>query len=174
MEGVLANTSNLNRETQDGTIFYRRRIADWIRRYSIEFVLVILVAAFVIVSTVITAKGRAVFREAKDVRTALKFVGTQYYGQNSCIYDPSEITGLIDGAAEDIEAVSTRKGQVTLYAWDEKDNEPLRFEYRKGFYTVTYTADKYTGKTAENGKINQMMGTWTVTYSFNILNYESD
>ena len=43
-----------------------------------------------------------------------------------------------------------------------------------GGLCVTYTADKYTGKTGENGKVNQMMGTWTVTYSFNILNYESD
>ena len=96
---------------------------------------------------------------------ALKFVGTQYYGANSCIYDPSKITGLADGAAEDVAAVSTRKGKVYLFAWDE---------YRKGLYTVTYIADKYTGKTGEDGRVNQMMGHWDVTYSFNVLNYDSE
>ena len=174
MEGVLANTSNIDRERAEGTVFYRRRVGDWLRRYVIELVLVALFAAFLITTTVITAGARTAFREAKDIRTALKFVGTQYYGQNSCIYDPSKIDGLKEGAADDIAAVSTRYGKVFLYAWDENDNEPLRFEYRKGFYTVTYIADKYTGKTSEDGRINQMMGHWDVTYSFNVLNYDSE
>lgn len=177
MEGVFTNTSKRNREnreSREGTVFYRRRIGDWLRRYVIELVLVALVIAFVITTTIITIGARSAFREAKDVRMALKFVGTQYYGANSCIYDPSKITGLADGAAEDVAAVSTRKGKVYLFAWDEKENEPLRFEYRKGLYTVTYIADKYTGKTGEDGRVNQMMGHWDVTYSFNVLNYDSE
>ena len=174
MEGNLANASDINRENQEGTIFYRRRIGDWIRRYIIELVIITLVLVFAAATTIITVGARKAFREAKDVRTALMFVGTQYYGTGTSIYDASKPTGLLDGAAEDIADVSTRKGEVYLYAWDNKQNEPLMFEYRKGLYTVTYVADSYTGKTSEDGKVYRMMGTWNVTYSIRILNYESE
>ena len=136
--------------------------------------IIALVLVFAATVTVITTQARHVFREAKDVRMALKFVGTQYYGEDSSIYDPSKTTGLRDGAAEDIEEVSTRKGQVYLYAWDSKENEPLMFEYRKGAYTVIYIADSYTGKTDENGKVNRMMGSWEVKFSLRVLNYDTE
>ena len=170
----MANTSNLSNEKNEGTIFYRRRIGDWFRRYIIELVFVTLVLAFVIGTTVITAKARKVFREAKDIRTALKFVGTQYYGTSSSIFDPSKNDGLIEGAAEEIADVSTHNGHVTLYAWNEKENEPLKFEYRKGSYTVVYTDDSYKETSKESGHANQMMGHWEVMYSFRILDYESE
>jgi len=170
----LANASDIRIENEEGTVFYRRRIGDWLRRYIIELVVITLVLIFVVVSTAITLSARRAFREAKDVRLALKFVGTQYYGANTSIFDPSKPTGLADGAAEDIAAVSTQKGQVILYAWDEKENVPLKFEYRKGLYTVTYVADTYTGKISEDGKVYQLMGHWDVTYSIRVLNYDSE
>ena len=170
----MANTYDRYNESREGTIFYRRRIGDWIRRYIIELVIIALVIAFAITTTVISVGARNAFREAKDVRTALMFVGTQYYGTESCIYDASKPTGLIDGAAEEIADISTRSGKVYLYAWDDKNNEPLMFEYKKGMYTVTYIADSYVGKTSEDGKTYRMMGTWNVTYSINVLNYESE
>lgn len=170
----MANASNNNIEGREGTVFYRRRIGDWIRRYIIELVVIFLVVGFVITTTVITAGARKAFREAKDVRMALKFVGTQYYGMNSCIYDPSKVNGLTDGAAEDVAVVSTRKGEVFLYAWDEKENMPLKFEYRKGLYVVTYVSDRYAGSSGEDSKANQMMGHWNVTYSLRILDYDSE
>ena len=170
----MVSNSNINSENREGTVFYRRRIGDWIRRYIIELVIITLAVAFGIATMIVTSGARRAFREAKDVRTALKFIGTQYYGGNSSIFDASAATGLIDGAAEEIATVSTHNGQVLLYAWDEKDCEPLRFEYRKGPYIVIYVADKYTGKTGEDGQVNQMMGRWDVKYSFNVLNYESE
>ncbi len=174
LEGILAKASENINESREGTIFYRRRISDWIRRYIIELVIIFLVVAFAITTTIITVGARKAFREAKDVRTALMFVGTHYYGTGSCIYDPSKPTGLIDGADQEIEDVSTRHGQVYLYAWDDKNNEPLMFEYKKGLYTVSYVADSYVDKASEDGKVYRMMGTWNVTYSIRILNYESE
>lgn len=170
----MSDTSNVNKENREGIIFYRRRIADWIRRYFIEIVLIFLVLAFLITSTVITSAARTAFREAKDVRMALKFVGTAYYGSGTSIYDQSTPTGLSKGAAEDVADVSTHKGQVVLYAWDEQANEPLMFEYRKGSYTVTYIADTFTGKTGEDGKVNHMMGRWEIKYTINILTYDTE
>ncbi len=162
------------RERREGTVFYRRRIGDWIRRYIIELVIIAAAVTFGIVTTVVTSNARRVFREAKDIRTALRFVGTQYYGGNTSIYDPSDPTGLAKGAAESIAEVSTHDGQVFLYAWDEEENVPLRFEYKKGAYTVSYTADVYSGKNKENESASQMMGRWDVTYSFNVLKYEAE
>lgn len=170
----MSNNSNIERENREGIIFYRRRIGEWIRRYIIELMIIALVLAFAITTTIITTQARHVFREAKDIRMALKFVGTQYYGENVSIFDSSKTTGLKDGAAEDIAEVSTRKGQVFLYAWDDKDNEPLMFEYRKGAYSVIYIADTYTGKTGENGKVNHMMGSWEVKFSIRVLNYDTE
>ena len=170
----MSNTSVIEKENREGVIFYRRRIGDWIRRYIIELVIIALVLAFIITSTVITTGARRAFREAKDVRMALKFVGTQYFGENSSIFDKTKTTGLKDGAAEDIADISTRKGEVVLYAWDDKSNEPLMFEYRKGSYTVIYIADTYTGKTDEHGKVNHMMGRWEVKFSINVLTYDTE
>lgn len=170
----MSNTSDIEKENREGVIFYRRRIGDWIRRYIIELVIIALVLAFIITSTVITTGARRAFREAKDVRMALKFVGTQYFGENSSIFDKTKTTGLKDGAAEDIADISTRKGEVVLYAWDDKANEPLMFEYRKGSYTVIYIADTYTGKTDEQGKVNHMMGRWEVKFSINVLTYDTE
>lgn len=170
----MSDNSSLDRENREGIIFYRRRIADWIRRYIIEIVLIALVLVFVITSTVITAAARRTFREAKDVRMALKFVGTAYFGSGNSIYDSSNPTGLTDGAAEDITDVSTRKGQVILYAWDEKSCEPQMFEYRKGPYTVVYIADTLSGKTGEDGKVNHMMGRWEIKYTINVLTYDTE
>ena len=110
----MANASDIRIENEEGTVFYRRRIGDWFRRYIIELVFLTLVLIFVVVSTAITLSARKAFREAKDVRMALKFVGTQYYGNNSSIFDPSRPTGLVEGAAEEIADVSTHKGQVYL------------------------------------------------------------
>lgn len=169
----MTDTSNELRERREGTVFYRRRIGDWLRRYIIELVIITLAVVFGIVTTVITSNARKVFREAKDVRTALKFVGTQYYGGNTSIFDPSKASGLAEGAADLIAEVSTRDGQVFLYAWDEEENMPLRFEYRKGAYTVVYTADSYENINEEI-KANQMMGKWSVTYSFDVLKYEAE
>ena len=170
----MTDTSNDNRVKREGTVFYRRRIGDWFRRYIIELVIITLAVIFGIVTTVITSNARKVFREAKDVRTALKFVGTQYYGGNTSIFDPSKASGLAEGAADLIAEVSTRDGQVFLYAWDEEENMPLRFEYRKGSYTVVYVADSYIESKKDTAIPNQMMGKWNVTYSFDVLKYEAE
>ena len=173
----MAESSRLKAEKREGTVFYRRRIGDWLRRYVIELVILALAIIFGIVTTVITMNARRVFREAKDVRYALKFVGTQYYGNGTSIYDPSKPTGLAEGAAEAIAEVSTQNGQVFLYAWDEKESMPLRFEYRKGAYTVVYIADVANSNkdnTNGTGLPNQLMGHWDVTYSFNVLTYDSE
>ncbi|MCR4688237.1 MAG: hypothetical protein K5745_01650 [Saccharofermentans sp.] len=157
-----------------GTEFYRRRIGDWFRRYVIELVMLAVIIVFAVVTAVVTTTARRVFREAKDVRLALRAVGTEYYGNLSCIYDPDAYNGLAEGAAERIEKISTHDGEVYLYSWNSEDNTPLRFEYRQGLYTVEYIDTRLTEEDTSDIATYQMTGTWNIYYSFNVLNYEAE
>ena len=159
-------------EGREGTVFYKRRIGEWLRRYIIELVIIALAMTFGIVTTVITSNARKVFREAKDVRYAIKLAGTQYYGGGTSIYDPSKPTGLTNGAAELIAEMSSTNGQVYLYAWDDEQKMPLRFEYRKGAYSVVYIAE--TEISGDSATRSQMIGNWDVSYSFNVLKYDAE
>lgn len=166
---------NQNRVNEEGTVFYKRRIGDWLRRYAIELFMLAIVIIFAIVTAVITATARHVFREAKDVRLALRAVGTEYYGNMSSIYDPNTYNGLAEGAEDRIAELSLRDGDVYLYSWNEEDNTPLIFEYRKGLYTVVYV-DSRLKESQETGNDElgayQMTGSWSIYYSFNVLNYD--
>ena len=161
--------NNSNPAQIEGTQFYRRsNFAEALR------IIVITVAVFAMVSFVfgwfvIDSGARQAYKEARDVRKALRAVGTEYYGDQTSIYDPDRVDGMVAGAAEKVAFISERKGSVTLYDWDTRDNGPLSFEYRKGLYRVVYTD---TG--ASNGTSSGVEGNFKVYYSFELLNYEAE
>ena len=76
---------------------------------------------------------------------------------------------MAEGAAEKVAFISERKGTVTLYEWDSEDNGPLSFEYRKGLYRVVYND---TG--IYNGLTSGVEGNFTVYYSLELLNYDTE
>ena len=153
----------------EGTQFYRRSaFVDALR------IVLVTIAAFAALSVlsfwaVTDAGARQAYKEARDIRRALRSVGTEYYGAMSSIYDPSSATGLADGAAEKIEQISTRTGDVILYEWDDVNNAPLQFEYRKGLYRVVYTDGG-----SQSGVSAGVEGTFNVYYSFEILKFEAE
>lgn len=160
-----------------GTEFYRRRVGDWLRRYAVELLMLVVILVFATTTAVITTTARHIFREAKDIRAALRAVGTEYYGNNSCIYDPNTYNGLAEGASERIETISTHDGEVYLYSWNEEDNTPLRFEYRKGLYTVVYVDSRLTADPdaePDAASLYKTSGSWNIYYSFNVLKYETE
>ena len=163
-------TDNKGKEVRvEGTQFYRRsRIADVLRIVVVTlvvFVAIMLLTAWAIVD----AGARQTYKEARDVRRALRIVGTEYYGRLGSIYDPHRVDGLTEGAAERIADISTRDGMVILYSWDEEENAPLQFEYRSGLYRVVYTD---TG--VSEGYSAGVEGIFNVYYSFEILHFEAD
>ena len=153
----------------EGTQFYRRSaLADVLR------IVLITVAAFAALAVlsfwaITDAGARQAYKEARDIRRALRTVGTEYYGEMSSIYDPNSATGLSAGAAEKIRQISTRNGDVFLYEWDDTNNAPLQFEYHKGLYRVVYT-DNGIDEDVSTG----MEGTFNVYYSFEILKFEAE
>ena len=65
----------------EGTQFYRRsRIADVLR--IVVVTLVVFVAIMILAAwAIIDAGARQTYKEARDVRRALRIVGTEYYGR---------------------------------------------------------------------------------------------
>ena len=153
----------------EGTRFYKRgKIAD-IMRITVITVVVIGMLFFLALWFVIDSGARRAYKEARDIRKALRLVGTEYYGDITSIYDPDNATGLTDGAAEKIAYISQRTGDVILHEWDDEYNIPLSFEYNKGLYRVVY---KDTG--SENDLQLGTEGTFRVYYSFELLKYEAE
>ena len=147
----------------EGTQFYRRSAVRDILRIVI-ITIVTFVAIFVLAAwAIIDAGARQAFKEARDIRRALRIVGTEYYGNMSSIYDQYSVNGMTEGAAEKIADISTRQGEVILYSWDEESNAPLQFEYRTGLYRVIYSD---TG--SHDGISVGVEGDFHVYYSFEV------
>ena len=153
----------------EGTQFYRRSaIADVLRIVLISSVTLVAISILVFWA-VIDSGAREAHKEARDIRRALRIVGTEYDGNLLSIYDQHSPNGLAEGAAEAIAEISTRDGDVILYSWNEESNTPIQFEYRKGLYRVIYT-DYGIGDDYSAG----VEGDFVVYYSFEILNFEAE
>ena len=161
--------SNSNQVQVEGIQFYKRsNIADIFRIVVITLV-VFVCLAILILWFAIDSGARRAYKEARDVRKALRAIGTEYYGEASSIYDPHSSTGLAEGAAEKIAELSHRNGTVTLYEWDASTNGPVSFEYTKGLYRVVYND---TG--SQDGIQPGVEGDFKVYYSFELLKYEAE
>ena len=153
----------------DGTQFYKRSSFRDALRIIVITIVIFGLSTFLALWIVIDSGARQAYKEARDVRKALRAVGTEYCGEMSSIYDPNSSTGLAEGAAEKIAELSTRKGKVILYDWDEIDNGPIKFEYHTGLYCVVYTD---TGVT--KGVSAGIEGSFVIYYSFELLQYEAE
>lgn len=152
----------------EGTQFYKRSNFTEVLRIIAITLVVFCMLSFLFLWFLIDSGARQAYKEARDVRKALRAVGTEYCGEQRSIYDPNSPDGMVDGAADLIVFYSQRKGTVILYEWDSKDNGPLKFEYRKGLYCVVYTD---TGKA--NGVNAGVEGDFKVYYSFELLKYDT-
>lgn len=153
----------------EGTRFYRLSdYFDVIRIALVTFIILCLLS-FLALWFVTIVGARQAYKEARDIRKALRAVGTEYYGELTSIYDPNDSNGLAEGAAKEIADLSQRNGTVTLYEWDSSTNGPLSFEYTTGMYRVVYTD---TG--CENGLQSGVEGNFKVYYSFELLKYETE
>lgn len=161
--------NNSNPVHVEGTQFYRRSYFREVLRIVVITLVIFVSLAILIMWFAIDTGARRAYKEARDIRKALRAVGTEYYGEMSSIYDPHSSTGLVEGAAEKIATLSQRNGTVTLYEWDETTNGPVSFEYTKGLYRVVYTD---TG--SENGIQPGVEGDFKVYYSFELLSYDAE
>ena len=153
----------------EGTRFYKRSNFRDALRIAVLTVIIFASLSVLTILIAIDSGARRAYKEARDVRKALRAVGTEYYGEASSIYDPHSSTGLTEGAAERIATLSQRDGDVTLYEWDAATNGPISFEYHTGLYRVVYIDTGY-----ENGIQPGVEGDFKVYYSFELLKYEAE
>ncbi len=160
--------SKSNGITVEGTRFYKRSGFREALRIIVVTVVIFGLSSFLALWFALDTGARQAYKEARDIRKALRAVGTEFYGSMSSIYNPNDPTGLSEGAAEKVAEISHRNGTVILYEWDDKTNTPIRFEYRKGLYQVVYvdTGDK-------SGSQSGLEGNFKVYYSLELLNYEA-
>ena len=153
----------------EGTQFYKRSSLADVFKIIVISVIVFALLSFLVLWFVIDSGARQAYKEARDVRKALRAVGTEYYGSMSSIYDPNNANGMTEGAAEKVAYMSQRKGTVTLYEWNSVDNGPVSFEYQTGLYRVVY---KDSGNSS--GISTGVEGEFKVYYSLELLKYESE
>lgn len=152
----------------EGTQFYRRGNFREVIRIIVITLVIFVLLSFLTLWFAIDSGARQAYKEARDVRKALRAVGTEYYGEASSIFDPTTKTGLADGAAEKVAYISQRNGTVTLYEWDAKGNGPISFEYRTGLYRVVYTDTGFA-----EGIQSGVEGDFKVYYSFELIKYDA-
>ena len=152
----------------EGTRFYKRSMFADVLRIVIITLVTLVAIAILATWAIVDAGARQVYKEARDVRRALRIVGTEYYGDLTSIYDPHSVDGMVAGADEQIAEISTRNGEVILYSWDDENMVPLQFEYRKGLYRVIYTDSG-----VEESSLSGVDGDFRVYYSFEILHFEA-
>jgi hypothetical protein len=115
-----------NKVHVEGTQFYKRSNFREALRIIVVTVVIFGLSTFLALWFAIDSGARQAYKEARDVRKALRAVGTEFYGEMSSIYNPNNSTGLSEGAAEKIAEISHRNGTVILYEWDDK-NKKLDF-----------------------------------------------
>jgi len=152
----------------EGTQFYRKSAAAEIFKTALILFVGFLLLVVFVGWAIVDAGARRAHKEARDIRRALRIVGTEYCGDMTSIYDPSNANGLVDGASDKIAQISTRNGEVILYSWDETRNIPLQFEYRLGLYRVIYT------DTSGSVDDESVEGDFRVYYSLELLKFEGE
>ena len=150
---------------EEGTVFERQSIISKLRRFIIPIIILFVVIMIFFAWARISTGSHNVLQEARDVRTAMKLISIEYFGDTGRIYDPSAENGMASGVAEKIENLSYADGTVKLLSWDYENNMPLAFTYSKGVYLVEYRA-------ADDD--DAMSGEWDVYYAIHVLNYSSD
>lgn len=150
---------------EDRTVFENESVAGKAGRYILLLLMVIVaVGGFIFWARIRTGSHKAM-QEARGVRAAMKLVSIEYYGGNGSIYDRSAYDGMAKGAADMIHSLSYTDGEIELKAWDEANNVPDAFTYRKGLYVVDF-------KTVGNPKDPDYV--WDVYYAFHLMKYTTE
>ncbi len=129
-------------------------------------VLIVIVTLLVITATAIffkvSTEAHQILREAKNVRVCMRLLSIESYGMGTSIFDPNGKNGFAKGVEEQVAELSKEDGEVTLLDWNEEENLPQEFIYKKGNYTAHYVAngDKFK--------------TWRVFISINVLSYDNN
>ncbi len=138
------------------TYIKKRRIR--IIKIAVALVFLAIVGAFALKIIGIYSGGKAVMREAKDVRIGLRMVAVENYGTSNKVFDPATANGLGEGIELTVLSASDADGRINLLSWDDSANEPTAFIYEKDQYIVHFNVNSDDDK-------------WKVYYTYKVLSY---
>ena len=150
---------------EEGTVFERESVADKVGRYIFLLLVVLIVAAGLFTWARISTGSHNALQEARGVRAAMKLVSIEYYGGDGSIYDRNAYDGMAKGAADMIKVMSYSDGEIELKAWDEINNVPIAFTYRKDPYVIEFRA---VGESSDPDDV------WDVYYSHHLMQYTTE
>lgn len=150
---------------EEGTVFERESIAERAGRYIFLLLVVLAVAVGFFTWARISTGSHNALQEARGVRAAMKLVSIECYGGDGSIYDRNAYDGLAKGAADMIKAMSYSDGEIELKAWDEEQNVPIAFTYRKDPYIIEFRA---IGNTPDTDDV------WDVYYAHRLMKYTTE
>ena len=136
------------------------------RRQKILKIVGIILAALVIGAVVFTvfkirSDAKAVLREAKNTRMALRSADIEMYAKGKSVFNPSNTNGIEDGVDTLVERIFTPGGEYCITGYDPAKHEITGMTYEKGHYFVTF----------------QMKGDaiyWDVDYRLNVYHFDDD
>ena len=150
---------------EEGTVFERESFADKIGRYIFLLIIVLIVAVGFFTWARISTGSHNALQEARGVRAAMKLVSIEYYGGNGSIYDRNAYDGMAKGAADMIRTMSYSDGEIELKAWDEANNVPIAFTYRRDPYVIEFRS---VGDPQDRDDV------WDVYYAFHLMQYTTE
>ena len=152
--------------TDEYEVDYRKDNLDtYIRKRRMRIIKIVVVCIFLAIIGAFALKiigiysgGKAVMREAKDVRIGLRMVAVENYGTSNKVYNPASPNGMAEGIELAVLSASDADGRISLLSWDDSSNEPTAFIYEKDQYIVHYNANSDDDK-------------WKVYYTYKVLSY---
>lgn len=102
----------------------------------------VIIASIIFITFKISTDAHHVFREAKNVKLALRMLDIEYYGQGRSIYDPTQRNGMTKGVMERVSQILENDGTVVLTGYDTTQRQVTDFVYTIGRYQVIYCINK--------------------------------
>ncbi len=149
----------------EGTVFERESVANRAGKYILLLLVIIVVVGGFITWARISAGSHNAMQEARGVRAAMKLVSIEYYGGDGSIYDSSAYDGMANGAADMIRTMAYADGEIELRAWDEVNNVPIAFTYRKDPYVIEF---RRVGDPQDPDDV------WDIYYAFHLMKYTTE
>ena len=150
---------------EEGTVFERESVAQKAGRYIFLLLVVLIIAVGFFTWARISTGSHNALQEARGVRAAMKLVSIEYYGGNGSIYDRNAYDGMAKEAEDRKRTMSYADGDIELKAWDDLNNVPIAFTYRKDPYVIEFRAV---------GDMTDPNNVWDVYYAFHMMQYTTE
>ena len=102
------------------------------------------------------AEAHLALRQGKNVWTALRMVGIEYYGANTEMYDYRTQSGLKEEVEERVRELTGCEGEIVVLESERGKMAPTKMLYREREYMIYFYLDENDNRQWEVYRINNM------------------